>query len=187
MVRYKAMVLIFLLCFVAATPESANSEATKYSYIRLHVLANSNSPDDQAVKLRVRDAILKEHSMALKDVGNKSDSKEIITMHLSDIEKTARQTLRQYGFSDNVIAAYSQEQFPEKKYGNIVYPSGEYTALRVVIGSGEGHNWWCVMFPPLCIGADAIQENEEEETVIFDFKIRELFKSLKSDIKRILA
>jgi stage II sporulation protein R len=185
MVKYKALILVIIICLVAITPASANNDAMKYAYIRLHVIANSDSPEDQAVKLRVRDAILKEHSMALMYVGNKNDSKAIVTMHLSEIEATAQKTLSTYGFQYNVEAIYSQEQFPEKTYGDIVYPPGEYTALRVVLGSGEGQNWWCVMFPPLCIGSEAVAQAKETEEVVYDFKLREWFEKIKHAISRV--
>lgn len=128
------------------------------STIRLHVIANSNSDSDQSAKLKVRDAIL-EHVSEYE-----SESKEqTLTMIASDkeaIETIARQTLEKEGISDTVSLEIGQESYPRRDYEGFSLPAGEYTSVRLVIGEGEGENWWCVLFPPLCT-SQAIEYDDD--------------------------
>ncbi len=178
MKQIKKIIIAILIGLTAMVQATVSSEAQKYAYIRLHVIADSNQSADQAVKLKVRDAILKEYGPILAAASSKYESREIICRHLDDIECTAEEVLAQYQMQNPVHAEYSREVFPDKTYGSICYPAGQYTALRVIIGSGRGANWWCVMFPPLCIGAEEMAVNDKAD-VQYRFKLVELFQNHK--------
>ncbi|KRQ87773.1 Stage II sporulation protein R [Caloramator mitchellensis] len=118
--------------------------------IRFHVIANSDSLEDQTVKLKVRDEVLRQVSPLLTNAKDFNKSYKIIDESIDLIEETANKVLVQNGFNYRARAYLGHYSFPVKKYGDVTLPPGEYTALRVVLGKGEGKNWWCVMFPPLC-------------------------------------
>jgi stage II sporulation protein R len=118
--------------------------------IRFHVIANSDSINDQAVKLKVRDDVLSYLSPKLKKSGSLAESREILNKNSGQIKKIAEAQLRKSGYNYSVKTELSNENFPIKTYGNITLPQGKYQAYRIIIGSGKGQNWWCVMFPPLC-------------------------------------
>ncbi len=126
-----------------------NIYSYKNNLIRFHVIANSDAPMDQALKLKVRDKVINEMSKKFntKDI---EEAKEIILDNIDDIEKMASEEIQKNGYSYPVRVALEESKFPTKNYGNIALPAGTYEALRVVIGSGQGKNWWCVLFPPLC-------------------------------------
>ncbi len=108
--------------------------------IRLHVIANSDSPEDQALKLRVRDRVL-------------AQAREVLTSTLPELTREAQQVLAAAGCGDGVRARLEPAEFPTKDYDGFSLPAGKYLALRVIIGEGRGQNWWCVVFPPLCTAA----------------------------------
>lgn len=118
--------------------------------IRFHVRANSDAEVDQELKLKVRDAIGAYMQPMLRGVSSIQESRSIVTAHLSAIEGQARQVIAAEGFDYGVKAELTVTDFPEKTYGDYTFPAGEYEALEVVIGEGEGRNWWCVMYPNLC-------------------------------------
>ena len=118
--------------------------------IRLHVIANSDSPEDQALKLEVRDKIIEALNSEFENVDDIESSRQIIRSKLKDIEEIARQEVLKSGKNYSVKALYGRFPFPVKSYGYVTLPAGEYEALRVILGEGEGANWWCVLFPPLC-------------------------------------
>lgn len=118
---------------------------------RLHILANSNSAQDQQVKLSVRDAVLEATKDGILKCKNAAEAEEYIEKNLGIIIATANETLAQHGFDYTAGAETGNFHFPERSYKGVTYPEGDYEALRVILGSGEGDNWWCVMFPPLCI------------------------------------
>jgi len=118
--------------------------------IRLHVVANSDSAEDQQLKLQVRDKIIGRMNARFEGIKDISEVKSIIQESLEEIEGAARETIEDNGKPYGVKAAFTTLDFPTKAYGNLTLPAGEYQALNIVIGNGEGKNWWCVMFPPLC-------------------------------------
>jgi len=118
--------------------------------IRFHVLANSDSEQDQALKRAVRDAILREVSPQLAVSQSLDESRQIIKKVRPDMEKIGRSVVKAWGKEYAVHTEYGHFRFPTKSYGSLVLPAGDYEALRVVIGEGQGSNWWCVLFPPLC-------------------------------------
>lgn len=118
--------------------------------IRLHVIANSDSTYDQDLKRKVRDDIIKYMTEKFKNVNDKKTAKDLIIENLPQITEIAKKTLKKYNCNYEIKSLVGNFTFPTKSYGDIVLPAGNYDALRVVIGSGSGANWWCVMFPPLC-------------------------------------
>lgn len=118
--------------------------------IRFHVVANSDSEEDQNLKRAVRDAILKEVSPRLAASHSLEESREILTALRPEMEEISRAMIESWGKDLAVMTEYGNFIFPTKSYGSIILPAGEYEAVRVVIGEGKGANWWCVLFPPLC-------------------------------------
>lgn len=132
---------------------TADAAALRHDIVRLHVVADSNTPEDQAVKLQVRDAVLAALREGLEDVSDPDAAVAYVRAMIPKLKTAAEQTLRQAGFDDSVQISVGEEEFPLRRYDTFSLPSGIYQALRVVIGEGEGQNWWCVVFPELCSGA----------------------------------
>ena len=137
--------------------------------LRFHVLANSDSREDQALKLKVRDQVGTLMAEKLKDADSLEESERIVKANLNLIENCAADVISAEGYAYPVSAALENCTFPEKTYGTYTFPGGVYEALRVVIGSGEGHNWWCVMYPALCVpNAWSAEGDRQTEQTSFD-------------------
>ena len=121
--------------------------------LRLHVVGASNSKEDQAVKLQVRDAVLGSLEEGLRDMTDPQEAWDYVSRMLPQVEAAANRALAAAGFSETVQVSLTEEAFPTREYDTFSLPAGVYKALRVVIGEGEGKNWWCVVYPPLCVGA----------------------------------
>ena len=122
--------------------------------IRLHVLANSDSEADQALKLQVRDRVLEVAESYFQPGATREETEAILRDHLADLAAAGAETVGAAGYDYPVTASLEENYwFPTKEYEDFALPAGEYTALRVVIGEGDGRNWWCVVFPPLCLGS----------------------------------
>lgn len=126
------------------------SENYKEKLIRFHVIANSDSDEDQELKLKVRDAIIQYLQPKLIKSSSIEESEEIIKGEYEQLEEISKNIINENGYNYDVKVGIEYTNFPTKQYSNIVLPAGEYKALRIVIGEGQGKNWWCVMFPPLC-------------------------------------
>ena len=171
--------------------------------LRFHVLAASDTKEDQELKLKVRDAVGVYMEEELADALNRSESEELVRLHLGEIEAVAEQTIKEAGYDYPVTASLAYVEFPEKTYGAYVFPAGTYEALEVVIGEGKGHNWWCVMYPNLCFSGsvyEVVDEEAEERlrevlsteeyeavfssgNVKVEWKSLAFFKELVSDLK----
>lgn len=139
------------------------------SVLRLHILAESDSEYDQNLKIKVRDKLLE--SDIFSGAKSLEEAEKLAEEKLPEIIDIAEQTLMENGCDIPVTAELTYMDFDERVYGNITMPSGNYRALRIKIGSAKGHNWWCVMYPPLCIpSACEIEENEDAEEVFFTEK-----------------
>ncbi len=119
--------------------------------LRLHVIANSDSDLDQSVKLQVRDAIVAYLQQDMLNAENLNDAQAYVEDHLDKVKNIADSVLAQNGFAYQSTVRVCIDEFPEKSYDGVVFPAGSYHAVRIVLGKGEGHNWWCVLFPPLCL------------------------------------
>lgn len=186
--------LLIATLILAAMPTDA--EAMIYEdTVRLHILAASDSEEDQALKLSVRDSLLRKYGKRLAAAENKVEAERMAGALLDEIRLDAERWIREAGYSYGVRVTLTKEWYDTREYENFTLPAGVYTSLRVIIGSGEGKNWWCVMYPPLCI--DIATENapsddatidytKEETTLITDkgynvkFKILEIISSLFS-------
>ncbi|CEN85818.1 stage II sporulation protein R [Paraclostridium sordellii] len=215
-VRILALSLLLISILTISTlhiyGEVTNVEKISSNYkdklIRFHVLANSDSEEDQNLKLKVRDEIIKYLQPLLKDSKSIEESEKIILRENENIKKLSKNIIKENGYNYDVKVNLEYSNFPAKQYSNIVLPAGEYKSIRVIIGSGEGKNWWCVMFPPLCF----VDENngvidkktdeklkdiltEEEYKLIsgenskkasnrkMKFKILEILETIKKDLK----
>ena len=164
-------ILLTTSMVVASYSESVNKGLAD-NLIRLHVIANSDSEEDQALKRDVRDAVLFYMKEQLKDSKDIEQTKYIINKNLDKIEEVSKNVILTQGKSYEVKTSLGVYPFPTKLYGDITLPAGQYEALRVVIGQGEGANWWCVLFPPLCF-VDATHGTVPD--------------SVKADLKNVLS
>lgn len=126
------------------------SESYKEKLIRFHVIANSDTEEDQELKLKVRDEIISYLQPKLENSSSIEESEKIITSEYDNLQSISRETIIDNGYEYDVKVGIEYSNFPIKQYSNVILPAGEYKALKVVIGEGKGKNWWCVMFPPLC-------------------------------------
>ena len=129
---------------------STASEDYKDKLIRFHVIANSDSDEDQNLKLKVRDAIIDYLQPKLLESESIEESESIIKKEYSELEKISKNIILENGYNYDIQVGIDYSEFPTKQYSNVILPAGEYKALRIIIGEGKGKNWWCVMFPPLC-------------------------------------
>ena len=177
-----AILLIFLLSlyiFISAQSYvTAVSSDLSEAVFRLHVLANSDSDEDQELKLKVRDKLLAYMNSICADCSTKEEAISIAQNHKEEFKKIAEETIKENGYNYSVQININNFYFPTKNYGDISLPAGFYDALRVEIGSGKGKNWWCVMFPSLCfidissgIVDDEAKENLEEHLSDESFNI----------------
>jgi stage II sporulation protein R len=144
---------ILLSCISGYASFSSQCNDIRSEVFRLHVLANSDSKDDQALKLKVRDKILSESGKLFGNAKNKGEAEKVATANLDEIRQVAQQEVYDLGYKYEVKAEITNMFFTTKQYADVTMPAGNYDALRITIGVAKGHNWWCVMFPPLCLPA----------------------------------
>ena len=137
-----------LICSISYV--NAISTDLQKNVFRLHVIANSDSEEDQNLKLKVRDNVIKYMNTLCSKTTSKEESIEIANAHLNEFKEIALNTIKENGYNYDVNISIDNVFFPTKTYGDISLPEGYYDALRIKIGKAEGKNWWCVMFPPLC-------------------------------------
>ena len=130
-----------------------DKQTLREELIRLHVVANSDSESDQAIKLRVRDAVTEYLQTAMADIGDMEEAKEYLQENLPKIQSLANRVLERVGVEPDAVVTLAKEAFDTRYYDTFQLPAGVYESLRIVIGEGEGKNWWCVMFPSLCLPA----------------------------------
>jgi stage II sporulation protein R len=118
--------------------------------LRFHVLANSDEKEDQELKNEVKDILVNYLKRILVEVDSLAEAKEVIAAEMANIEKIAENEIRDRGYSYQVVGEIGVYSFPTRMYGNAIFPAGEYEAVRIIIGQGQGENWWCVLFPALC-------------------------------------
>lgn len=196
--------IIFLLCIILISGGGylcySGTSDVYNKVIRFHVIANSDTVQDQSLKLKIKDKILEYIGPKLKNSKSIEESRNILKQNDKEIVAIAERVVKQNGYSYNVNSSLLRENFPIKTYGNITLPQGNYEAYKIVIGKGQGQNWWCVMFPPLCFiditkGSVAYKETEEKMRMVlnnrefseinnnnniqFKFKILEVFEQLK--------
>lgn len=194
----RGIVLIVSMLIVAASLTVVSAlgdfrvqcEEISEKVLRLHILADSDSEEDQQLKLKVRDAILEESESLFSTSQNKADAMKIIVKNKERIERLAKETLQANGCTDSVTAELTEVYFNTRTYGEITMPAGYYDALQVKIGSGEGKNWWCVLFPAMCVpSATSVQMEDvltaeemnvlEEDGYAVRFKIVEWYEAFR--------
>lgn len=166
--------------------------AIREQVLRLHILANSDSAEDQQLKLRVRDAVIAASEGLLDDVTDREQAAQTLEKALPSLEEVARQTVLDAGYDYPVKAVLVNMYFPTRVYDTLTLPAGRYDALRILIGEAEGENWWCMVFPPMCLSAamdedtlDDVLTPHQQEIVTepkryeVRFKVVEWFEQLR--------
>ncbi len=166
MIKFTKRVLILALAafFAFGCLLAADKRQLRRELIRLHVVADSDSQEDQEIKLKVRNAVLAYLQPGLAKCKEPEEAKAYIQARLRELTEVANNVLFDAGVGDRAVVTLTEEAFPVRCYDTFRLPSGIYESLRVVIGSGEGHNWWCVVFPSLCLPASAEEFHEEAVT-----------------------
>ena len=198
--------IAFIFIFVGLMP--IHGEAEVYdSVLRLHVLANSDSDEDQSLKLKVRDSILTASAPIIEGCETREDAIEAISAAIPTLTSAASERIKAEGFDYPVRIELCEEDYPTKNYESFCFPSGSYLSLRVLIGEAAGQNWWCVLFPPLCLSAATDQTDAEEAFIAVGlsddqykiitetdsptyqvrFKILETIEDTKKDISQFFA
>ncbi|QCX33412.1 stage II sporulation protein R [Caloramator sp. E03] len=181
-------IIIISLFFISNKAE--NTKGINQKLLRFHVIANSDSIDDQNVKLKVRDAILKSIGPEMAKCSNVNESIKVIEANKDKIEKISNDVLKEEGKNYTAKVMLGEFSFPVKTYGFITLPAGNYKAVRVVLGNGDGKNWWCVMFPPLCFiditkGVTSKETDEELRKVLDEDEIESItaFKQIDEKVE----
>lgn len=145
--------------------------------LRLHVVANSDGDEDQRVKLLVRDALIEQFSPS----SSLKDAEQLLILHGDEIQNTVEDVLSEQGCGYGAQLRVGLMDFPEREYNGEVFPAGEYEALRVELGEAKGQNWWCVLFPPLCLVDSSVTELDYTDELIFESDIIAYLKKLKNN------
>lgn len=186
--------LVFVFMFSYIAPFIETSENISEQVFRLHILANSDSAEDQQLKLKVRDEILKKGETVFASSNSLEETIELCKDNIALFQQTAEQCLKDNGSDYDVKVYVDKEYFNTREYDEITLPSGIYNALKIEIGQGKGHNWWCVMFPAICLSSVTDDElnkylSEDEQKLVNSdskyevrFKIVEIYEKVKSKI-----
>lgn len=186
--------LVFVFMFSYIAPFIETSENISDQVFRLHILANSDSAEDQQLKLKVRDEILKKGETVFAFSNSLEETIELCKNNIALFQQTAEQCLKDNGSDYEVKVYVDKEYFNTREYDEITLPSGIYNALKIEIGQGKGHNWWCVMFPAICLSGVTDDElnkylSEDEQKLVNSdskyevrFKIVEIYEKVKSKI-----
>lgn len=185
-------IAVLLTIIFSMIPFSARCSDVSKEVFRLHILANSDSKKDQSLKLKVRDNVLKYTENLYKSADSLQNAEKLTSEELQNIANIAQKTVYDNGYTYQVKAEIRKMYFDTRYYENVTMPSGTYDALRITIGNGGGHNWWCVMYPSLCVGASTNYEELKEKTTddeynlmtsggyTYKFKIVEYFEKICS-------
>lgn len=190
-----ALLLGVAVCLLSGARALRTQSELADKVVRLHVLANSDSEEDQALKLQVRDAVLERAEDLLAQSASRAEAEGTLRGQLLEFERLAEAVVREAGYDYQVTAELTDMEFPTREYEDFTLPAGEYLALRILIGEAEGQNWWCVVFPPLCTAASAdvpasalaagfTEEEvrlitEEDQGYVLKFKALEWWESLR--------
>ena len=164
--RFCVAIVVTLVLLLVLSYLPIHGEAKVYdTVLRLHVLANSDSEEDQALKLKVRDGVLAVTAPLFENAETRDQAEAIVRAHMTDIQSAAEAVVAQNGSEQAVTVMLDLEDYPTRNYESCAFPAGEYLSLRVCLGEAEGQNWWCVLFPPLCLSA-ATAKNDAEDAFI---------------------
>lgn len=192
--------MIFLCSVIlvsAVTPAITMSESISTKVFRLHILANSDSESDQALKMKVKDKVISFSSDLYDGCKNVQDAIKVSQDNVSNFKQTAQKVIAFYGYDYDAKVYVTKDYFPTRKYDNFTLPAGEYDCLKIIIGEGKGHNWWCVIFPEVCVSAysekgdkfDSYLTEEERKMIeskgyAVRFKAVEIYEKIKSKTKQ---
>ena len=193
-----SLALALVICFIGNIGAFSNQcDGIRDKMLRMHVVANSDSVEDQNLKLKVRDAVLLKGKEIFDGSVTADEAVEKITPHIDSLEQTAKEVIKNEGFDYDVDVTVQKEYFKTRTYDNsVTLPAGYYTAVKVVIGEGTGKNWWCIMFPPMCLSAAEAECNVDDllnydenkivsngEKYKFKFKIVEICEEIHKKLK----
>ena len=194
-----ALLIGMAVFLISGAVSLQNRDQLADKVVRLHILATSDSEEDQALKLRVRDRVLERATELLEQTGDRREAADVLQSHLPELERIAAEEISDCGYEYDVTAEVANTMFPTKEYDGFTLPAGEYLALRIIIGEGNGHNWWCVVFPPLCttaaadVPASALAAGFDEEEValvteenegyVLKFKAMEWWEAIREKIE----
>ncbi len=178
----KSACIAFVLTVIySVIPFQAQCSDISEEVFRLHILANSDSEEDQSLKLKVRDKVLSYTQSLFENAKTKEEAESLISDNLQSICNTAYKEVCDNGYDYTVKAEITNMYFTTRYYDNYTLPSGMYDALRITIGSGKGHNWWCIMFPSICISSE--EEKDEKAKEVFDNQQYDIVKNEKYQYK----
>lgn len=187
--------LIFAIIFSVARFD-ASCEDVRQNILRLHIVANSDSAKDQEIKIKVRDALLNDSKDVFNNTVNLNDAVKKAENSIEKFKETACKTLKENGFDYGVEISVGEADFNTREYNKFTLPAGKYKAVRVVLGNGKGKNWWCVMFPSLCVSTaeehnlrESVNEDsakicESKSDYKIRFKIVEIYEGIKAKISQ---
>ena len=161
--KFYVAIVVLLVTLMALSFLPVHGERDIYdTVVRLHVLANSDTEEDQALKLMVRDGVLEAAAPLVEGCTTQAEAVEALTAHLAELEAAALSVVQSEGYDYPVTVLLGEEDYPTRVYESCAFPAGTYVSLRVLIGEGEGQNWWCCLFPPLCLSAATAKEDNED-------------------------
>jgi stage II sporulation protein R len=180
---FSAVMVLIAVLFIAVMPTEAEG-AVYEDTVRLHILAESDSAEDQAVKIALRDAVLFEFGARLLAKESADGARQELALSVDEIEDFCRAEIARLGYSGTVSVTLIKEWYETREYADFTLPAGVYTSLKIVIGKGEGQNWWCVMYPPMCLDVAIADEaadryTDEERALISGNGYRAKFKILE--------
>ena len=185
-------VALILTMLFSVLPFEASCQEIRKDVFRLHILANSDTDEDQNLKLKVRDAVLEYTEKLYKNSNTKEEAEVLTSKNLQNIANVAKQVIVDNGYNYNVTCQIEDVYFNTRTYENVTMPSGTYRAMQIKIGNAKGKNWWCVMYPSLCVGAstdykalDDKLNDKEYDTLVnektqYKFKIVEIYERIVS-------
>lgn len=186
-IEFSVAIALAICCILNITAFSNQCDEIRDKMLRMHVVANSDSVEDQNLKLKVRDAVLLKGKEIFDGSVTTEEAEEKIKPQIADLEKTALSVIKNEGFDYDVNITVQKDYFKTRTYDNsVTLPAGYYTAVKVIIGEGNGKNWWCVMFPPMCLPAanaeceiDDVLNSEETNIVSNGNKYKLKFKIIE--------
>ncbi len=170
MVQKRLLIAFLVVCtglLLIGTVLPVHGEQELYdTVVRLHVLANSDSEEDQALKLKVRDAVLQVTGPMLEGCRDQNEAMQRLNAGMGEIRSAAEEVIAREGRGERVTLELGEEEYPKRDYDRFCFPSGTYVSLRIAIGEAEGKNWWCCLFPRLCLGAATVKSKDAEDACI---------------------
>ena len=177
MIFFMKKIIIFILTIVTLfsviTNIKAKESIIRDNTIRFRILANSNSIYDQNIKIQVRNVIQNEILKLVKDCNNKEETRKVLINNKIHLEELTRKTLNELNYDKDFEINYGYNYFPKKKYNNNIYKEGKYESLVIKLGEGKGDNFWCILFPPLCL-----LESEDNSNTKYSFYLKDLYKKI---------